>query len=169
MNLEAGKVVFHPCLNPGSWDKMASVHGYKRMRRYGSIQQVFVAVMIPAIAVGGSGSYLCMTGQGTLQVENPLSGGCLAESGILSTLTECPTLAASESPCGACTDMSLHLDSTLPAKAGACLHLLVTSPAAAWIYSPSVPVALESRALEPAFSPPQDATPSAVRTIVLIV
>jgi hypothetical protein len=138
------------------------------MQRYGLVQNGFVAAMILAITVGGPGSYLCLTGRGTLQVENLWSGGCLTGKGTCSTSTESPTAVAAESTCGACTDLSLHLDSSLPSEARTGVCFVLASHAAAWICNPVMQLAIETQVLKPAF-PPQDSTASAIRTVVLIV
>jgi hypothetical protein len=48
------------------------------------------------------------------------------------------------------------------------VRFVLASHATVWICSPSMQPALETQVIEPAF-PPQDATPSIVRTVVLIV
>ena len=138
------------------------------MQRYGLIQNGFIAAMILAVTVGGPGSYLCMTGQGVLQVENLWSGGCMARMGTCSTSTASQTVEASDRPCGACTDISLHLDSSLPSDAKTGVRFVLASHAIAWICDPAMQPAIETQVIEPAFAP-QEATPSAVRTVVLIV
>jgi hypothetical protein len=110
-----------------------------------------------------------MTGQGALQVENVWSGGCLAGMETYSHSADSSTVEASDRPCGACTDISLHLDSSLPTEARTGVRFVFVSHATAWICNPSMQPAIETQAIEPAFSPPQDETPSAVRTVVLIV
>ena len=139
------------------------------MQRYGLVQNGVVAAMILAITVGGPGSYLCLTGRGTLQVENLWSGGCLTGKGTCSTSAESPTVLAAESTCGVCTDISLHLDSSLPSDARTGVRFVLVSHGTAWICGPSMQPAIERQGIEPAFSPPQDATSSSIRTVVLIV
>ena len=82
---------------------------------------------------------------------------------------ESPTVEASDRPCGACTDISLHLDSSLPTEARTGVRFVFVSHATAWICNPSMQPAIETQAIEPAFSPPQDEASFAVRTVVLIV
>ncbi len=139
------------------------------MKRYGWIQQVLVTAMIPAVGVMGPGSYLCMTAHRTIRVENLWSGGCRVGMEVCSTSGERPTIADADGPCGACTDMSLHLDSILPSRAETALRLVVASIGTAWICGPSLQPALPAQGMEPAFHPPQDATPSTILTVVLIV
>ena len=138
------------------------------MQRYGLVQNGFVAAMILAITVGGPGSYLCLTGRGTLQVENVWSGGCITGMETCPNSVEFLSVVAIESPCGACTDISLHLDSSLPTDARTGVRFVFISHATTWICNPSLQPAIETQVIEPAFAP-QEAMPSAVRTVVLIV
>ena len=137
--------------------------------RYGLVQNGFVAAMILAITVGGPGSYLCLTDRGTLQVENLWSGRCMTGMETCPNSVESSTVVAADSPCGACTDISLHLDSTLPSDARTAVRLALSSPGTACICGQSIRSGVETQAVEPAFHPPQDSTYSAIRTVVLVV
>ena len=137
--------------------------------RYGLVQKWFVTAMILAIVTGGPGSYLCMTGQGALQVESVWSGRCMARVGICSTSAGSQMVGAAESPCGACIDISLHLDSSLPSSDRMAMRHGLVSPGTPCVCIQSMRSAMAMQALEPAFHPPRDSTPSTIRTVVLIV
>jgi len=81
---------------------------------------------------------------------------------------ESQTVTASDSPCGACTDISLNLDSSLPADARTGVRLSLASQSMIRICDSSM-LSIQRHGIESDFPSSQDSRPSAIRTIVLIV
>jgi len=138
------------------------------MIRNGLVKWLVTATTVAGM-VGGEGSYLCKTEQGTIQVEHAWNGGCLAGMRLLTSSADPMKVDAAHSPCGACTDIGLRLDSSLPSDDRMVVRSVLTVHGTACICDQSMRSAAIKHVLEPAFHPPQDSTPSAVRTVVLIV
>ena len=139
------------------------------MMRDSFLNNWFVMVMILAATLGPYGSYLCVTERGTLQIENVWSGGCLAGTGIYSNSVESLTVIAAKSPCGACTDVRLGLESTLPSGAKTTIHHMSAVDGMAYVCDQSMRSPQGLDAGELTLDPPQDSTLSALRIVVLLI
>ncbi len=121
--------------------------------------------------VGSQGSYICRTECGAFRVEHAWSGGCLPGGAVPmspagpSTLRPCHQGTG----CGACTDLRIHFDTSLPSlarmPAGRALEMGVANcDRRAWLLYPR-----PLRQSGPLSGPPHDAAILALQAVVLLV
>lgn len=139
------------------------------MMRYGVFKNWLVMAVTLAATVAGPGSYLCRTDQGGLRTEYAWSGGCQAWTGGHANDTWPLIVTASRSPCGACADTAIHLDSSPPSHAKRAGSAMSQSVCVTGLRNQQVRPAGGLWASQAACDPPPDLALSAICAIVLIV
>ena len=139
------------------------------MIRDGLLKNWLVMAMILAATLGPYGSYLCMTERGTMQVESVWSGECLVQTRWHVDSAGALAVEVGGSRCGACTDISLHIDSSLPSDTRTAVRLVLAADGLSHACDQSAQSPQRRHSGELTFDPPQNSTLSALRGVVLLI